>query len=42
MAPDCDTSARSPTFTPRAAKLAFIFARGASTPMQFGPTIRNP
>ena len=41
-APDCDTSARSPGLALRAAKLAFILARGARTPMQFGPTMRSP
>ena len=43
MAPDCDTSARSPSRRhAAAAKLALSFARGSSMPRQFGPTSLRP
>src|SRR6266567_1478854 len=42
MAPDWETSARSPRRGIRVAKLALKFAAGAITPRQFGPTIRRP
>jgi hypothetical protein len=42
MAPDWETSARSPGRGIRIAKVALNFAAGTIAPRQFGPTIRSP